>query len=71
MLHRIAPYNIDELEGKFWAGDNGFSQIAVACPGLETRMPITFSEGVVKEGLICKHLLPLHQQMRRVYLDYI
>ena len=44
-----APYNIDELEGKFWAGDNApFSQIANGVPGLETRMPITFSEGVVK-----------------------
>lgn len=44
-----APYNIDELEGKFWAGDNApFSQIANGVPGLETRMPITFSEGVIK-----------------------
>jgi len=44
-----APYNIDELEGKFWAGDNApFSQIANGVPGLETRMPITFSEGVAK-----------------------
>ena len=44
-----APYNIDELEGKFWAGDNApFSQIANGVPGLETRMPITFSEGVTK-----------------------
>ena len=44
-----APYNIDELEGKFWAGDNApFSQIANGVPGLETRMPITFSEGVSK-----------------------
>ena len=44
-----APYNIDELEGKFWAGDNApFNQIANGVPGLETRMPITFSEGVAK-----------------------
>ncbi len=44
-----APYNIDELEGKFWAGDNApFSQIANGVPGLETRMPIVFSEGVAR-----------------------
>jgi dihydropyrimidinase len=47
-----APYNIDEAEGKFWAGDNApFSQIANGVPGLETRMPLVFSEGVVKRGL--------------------
>lgn len=44
-----APYNIDAPDGKFWAGDNApFSQIANGVPGLETRMPIAFSEGVVK-----------------------
>lgn len=44
-----APYNIDAPDGKFWAGDNvPFSQIANGVPGLETRMPIVFSEGVVQ-----------------------
>ncbi|MCR9176780.1 MAG: dihydropyrimidinase [Alphaproteobacteria bacterium] len=44
-----APYNIDAVDGKFWAGDNApFNQIANGVPGLETRMPIVFSEGVVK-----------------------
>jgi dihydropyrimidinase len=42
-----APYNINAPDGKFWAGDNApFSQIANGVPGLETRMPIVFSEGV-------------------------
>jgi dihydropyrimidinase len=44
-----APYNIHAVDGKFWAGDNApFNQIANGVPGLETRMPIAFSEGVVK-----------------------
>ena len=44
-----APYNIDDPDGKFWAGDNApFSSIANGVPGLETRMPILFHEGVVK-----------------------
>jgi dihydropyrimidinase len=44
-----APYNIYESDGKFWAGDNvPFSQISNGVPGLETRMPIVFSEGVSK-----------------------
>src|SRR3546814_5732492 len=44
-----APYNIDAPDGKFWAGDNApFSQIANGVPGLETRMPICFHEGVVQ-----------------------
>jgi dihydropyrimidinase len=44
-----APYNMFSPDGKFWAGDNApFSQIANGTPGLETRMPLVFSEGVVK-----------------------
>ncbi|EDP63439.1 D-Hydantoinase [alpha proteobacterium BAL199] len=44
-----APYNMDAPDGKFWSGDNApFSQIANGVPGLETRMPICFHEGVVK-----------------------
>ena len=42
-----APYNVHTPDGKFWAGDNApFNQIANGVPGLETRMPIVFSEGV-------------------------
>lgn len=44
-----APYNINDADGKFWAGDNApFSRIANGVPGLETRLPIVFSEGVSK-----------------------
>ena len=44
-----APYNIGDPDGKFWAGDNApFNSIANGVPGLETRMPILFHEGVVK-----------------------
>ncbi|MBO6561262.1 MAG: dihydropyrimidinase [Nisaea sp.] len=47
-----APYNINDPDGKFWAGDNApFSRIANGVPGLETRMPIVFHEGVVKGRL--------------------
>jgi dihydropyrimidinase len=47
-----APYNIGEVGGKFEASDNApFNQIANGVTGLETRMPIVFSKGVV-EGRI-------------------
>ncbi|MFT4026606.1 MAG: dihydropyrimidinase [Novosphingobium sp.] len=43
-----APYRFDD-NGKFCAGRTAnFRQIANGMPGLETRMPILFSEGVVK-----------------------
>jgi len=43
-----APYRFDG-QGKLSAGANApFSKIANGMPGLETRMPILFSEGVVK-----------------------
>jgi dihydropyrimidinase len=43
-----APYRFDN-EGKLKAGPNpSFRAVANGIPGLETRMPILFSEGVVK-----------------------
>ena len=49
-----APYRFDE-SGKFHAGrDVSFKKIANGVPGLETRMPLLFSEGVGK-GRITIH----------------
>jgi dihydropyrimidinase len=46
-----APYRYDE-SGKFKAGPNpNFKQIANGVPGIETRMPLLFSEGVGKGRL--------------------
>lgn len=43
-----APYRFDD-EGKLKAGRNApFRKVANGIPGLETRMPLLFSEGVVK-----------------------
>jgi dihydropyrimidinase len=43
-----APYRFDE-EGKLRAGRNApFRKVSNGIPGLETRMPLLFSEGVVK-----------------------
>ncbi len=43
-----APYRYDK-SGKFHAGKNPtFNKIANGLPGLETRMPLLFSEGVLK-----------------------
>ncbi len=43
-----APYRFDET-GKFNAGpDASFKQIANGMPGIEMRLPLLFSEGVVK-----------------------
>lgn len=43
-----APYRFD-AEGKLKAGRNApFRKVANGIPGLETRMPLLFSEGVVK-----------------------
>jgi dihydropyrimidinase len=43
-----APYRFD-TQGKLRAGPNpSFTKVANGMPGLETRMPILFSEGVVK-----------------------
>ncbi|MEM7423728.1 MAG: amidohydrolase family protein, partial [Pseudomonadota bacterium] len=43
-----APYRADET-GKFHAGQNApFNRIANGMPGIEMRLPMMFSEGVVK-----------------------
>jgi dihydropyrimidinase len=46
-----APYRFDET-GKLAAGENAsFDKIANGVPGLEVRMPLLFSEGVLKKRI--------------------
>ena len=54
-----APYRFDE-SGKFHAGANpSFKNIANGVPGLETRMPLLFSEGVLKGRLTLNEFVAL------------
>ena len=54
-----APYRYDET-GKFNAGPNPpFKKIANGVPGLETRMPLLFSEGVGKGRLSLNEFVAL------------
>eukprot|EP00041_Stephanoeca_diplocostata_P008132 m.117670 g.117670 ORF g.117670 m.117670 type:complete len:552 (-) comp17189_c0_seq1:186-1841(-) len=47
-----APYNLGGRDGKFWAGDDApFHLIANGAPGIQTRMPVLFSEGVSKKRI--------------------
>jgi dihydropyrimidinase len=54
-----APYRYDE-SGKFFAGENpSFKKIANGVPGLETRLPLLFSEGVLKGRLTLNEFVAL------------
>jgi dihydropyrimidinase len=54
-----APYRFDE-SGKFHAGrDASFKKIANGVPGLETRMPLLFSEGVGKGRITINEFVAL------------
>jgi len=54
-----APYRFDE-SGKFHAGANpSFKNIANGVPGLETRLPLLFSEGVLKGRLTLNEFVAL------------
>ena len=54
-----APYRYDET-GKFSAGPNpSFKKIANGVPGIETRMPLLFSEGVGKGRLSLNEFVAL------------
>ncbi len=54
-----APYRFDET-GKFNAGPNPtFKKIANGIPGIETRMPLLFSEGVAKGRLSVNEFVAL------------
>ena len=47
-----APYRYDDPEGKLKAGPGAhFKQIANGVPGIEVRMPLLFSEGVLKNRI--------------------
>jgi len=54
-----APYRYDDT-GKFNAGrDINFRQIANGMPGIEMRLPLLFSEGVVKGRISLNHFVAL------------
>ena len=54
-----APYRYDE-SGKFFTGENpSFKKIANGVPGLETRLPLLFSEGVLKGRLTLNEFVAL------------
>ena len=54
-----APYRFDE-SGKFHAGAHpSFKNIANGVPGLETRLPLLFSEGVLKGRLTLNEFVAL------------
>lgn len=54
-----APYRFDET-GKLHAGPNApFKQLANGVPGIELRMPLLFSEGVVKGRLSLNEFVAL------------
>ena len=44
-----APFRFDDVKGKKVAGDNAsFTHVPNGIPGVETRLPLLFSEGVLK-----------------------
>lgn len=54
-----APYRYDDT-GKFSAGrDITFRQVANGMPGIEMRLPLLFSEGVVKKRISLNHFVAL------------
>lgn len=66
-----APYRFD-ASGKIPDGDNtNFKQIANGVPGLEVRMPLLFSEGVLKGRISLNQFVALtstnHAQMYGLY----
>ena len=54
-----APYRFDET-GKLHAGKKPpFTKIANGLPGIETRLPLLFSEGVMKKRISLNHFVAL------------
>lgn len=54
-----APYRMDD-SGKFTAGPTpDFRKIANGLPGIETRLPLLFSEGVMKGRITLNHFVQL------------
>lgn len=55
-----APFRFGGTEGKFVAGHNpSFSKIPNGIPGLETRLPLLFSEGVLKGRITVRQFVAL------------
>jgi dihydropyrimidinase len=55
-----APYRYDDPQGKKAHGEQApFTKVANGVPGLETRLPILFSEGVVRRGLDLRRFVDL------------
>ena len=55
-----APYRYDDPEGKLKAGPGAhFKQIANGVPGIEVRMPLLFSEGVLKNRISLSEFVAL------------
>tara|TARA_B100000959_G_scaffold43947_1_gene44280 strand:+ start:15795 stop:17261 length:1467 start_codon:yes stop_codon:yes gene_type:complete len=54
-----APYRFDD-SGKLHAGKNApFTKIANGLPGIETRLPLLFSEGYIKKRITLNHFVAL------------
>ncbi|MEC8955985.1 MAG: dihydropyrimidinase [Pseudomonadota bacterium] len=54
-----APYRFDD-SGKLHAGkDAPFTKIANGLPGIETRLPLLFSEGYIKKRITLNHFVAL------------
>jgi|TARA_B110000459_G_scaffold94544_1_gene105632 dihydropyrimidinase len=54
-----APYRFDET-GKLHAGEKPpFTKIANGLPGIETRLPLLFSEGYIKKRITLNHFVAL------------
>ena len=55
-----APYRFDDPKGKKAHGENApFTKVPNGLPGLETRLPILFSEGVVRRRLDLRRFVAL------------
>lgn len=55
-----APFRFDDSHGKKrWGGRPRFSQVPNGIPGIETRMPLLFSEGVLKGRISLQQFVAL------------
>ena len=55
-----APYRYNDPEGKLRAGNRTtFKTVANGVPGIELRLPLLFSEGVLKERISMPHFVEL------------
>lgn len=55
-----APFRFDDAEGKKLRGDGAsFAHVPNGIPGVETRLPLLFSEGVVKKRISLRRFVEL------------